>query len=104
MTWSQEEAIDLAKLVHNTCILHRCYVALSGGCLYYLGYRKDCDLVIYRSRQVATIDKEALLKSLALVGFSNFDQRSEWLTKCEFRTKAVDLLFPDAPGGGEYPQ
>lgn len=58
--WKQERAIKLARLVAGGCQIYGCHVALTGGCLYKDGDRKDCDLIFYRIRQVDEIDRDGL--------------------------------------------
>lgn len=52
MSWTQEEAIQLCRLLEALAPTFGCHVALTGGCLYKDGERKDCDILLYRIRQV----------------------------------------------------
>ena len=50
--WTQEEAIALCKKIESIVPLAGCHVALTGGCLYRDGHRKDLDILFYRIRQI----------------------------------------------------
>lgn len=98
--WTQQEAIELCKKIEAECPRAGCHVALTGGCLYRDGDRKDLDLIFYRIRQT-TLDTPRLLNILVDLGF-------KWITGSGWRYvgyyfgKKVDLLFPEA-AEGEYP-
>ena len=51
-TWDLVSAVDLCKQVESIAPDYGCHVALTGGCLYKEGPRKDLDLLFYRIRQV----------------------------------------------------
>ncbi len=42
--WTQEEAIELCRIIEDICPQAGCHVALTGGCLYKDGERKDLDI------------------------------------------------------------
>ena len=94
----QQEAIELATLVESIAPRHGCHVALTGGCLYKAGDRKDCDLIIYRIRQVEEIDILGLINSLAEVGIETIADFG-FCHKCSYKGKPVDILFPECIGG-----
>ena len=48
--WDLDEAITLAREVEKFCPAYGCHVALTGGCLYKPGLRKDCDILFYSIR------------------------------------------------------
>lgn len=45
MFWTQAEAIALCREIEQICPRFGCHVALTGGCLYKDGPRKDADLL-----------------------------------------------------------
>jgi len=60
--WTQEAAMKLCREIEMIAPLHGAHVALTGGCLYKAGPRKDLDLVFYRIRQANKIDSNALFE------------------------------------------
>jgi hypothetical protein len=95
--WTRSEAIELCFKIETICPKYGCHVALTGGLLYKQGIRKDCDIVLYRIRQVAKIDLEGLwvaLNALDFVKHSGFG----WCYKCTYRGKSVDCLIPEEQG------
>jgi hypothetical protein len=78
-----------------------CHVALTGGCLYKDGKRKDLDILFYRIRQVKGIDKEGLFKALEKLGISDISGFG-WLHKAKKGKHSIDMFFPEENQGGEY--
>ena len=102
-TWTQAEAIELCRRIEEVCPAFGAHVALTGGCLYKDGPRKDCDLLFYRVRQ-RDIDFHGLVGALMGLGLHfNWTTPSlvdfEWCVVAEFQGKRIDLFFPDAPVG-----
>jgi hypothetical protein len=102
MTWTQDEAIDLCRKVEDIAPNFGCHVALTGGCLYKHGPRKDCDLLFYRIRQTPEIDREGLLTALKRIGLYMGNEHG-WVQKASYEGKSVDLFFPDYDDAGQYP-
>ena len=75
------------------------HVALTGGCLYKDGSRKDADIVVYRVRQSTSDgDHMEFLKAMqsaigltVLQGYGN-----NWCTKCHYQGRDLDILYPEA--------
>ena len=80
-----------------------CYVALTGGCLFKPGSRKDIDLIFYRNRQ-SLIDFELLEAILIEQGLHLSDNPTpaKWLIKATWEGFSVDLLCPEAETDGDY--
>jgi hypothetical protein len=98
-SWTQAEALELAKLVEAIAEHCGAHVALTGGCLYKDGKRKDCDLLFYRVRQVDRIDTEKLFKGLDKAGLYLVHSGDfGWCVKAGYRGKPIDLLFPERDG------
>jgi hypothetical protein len=98
--WTQSEAIELCAAIEAVRPPFGCHVALTGGCLYKSGQRKDCDILFYRIRQRDSIDQDGLweaLRSIGLVGNKGFG----WCHKAIFNGKGVDMFFPENQDG-EY--
>jgi hypothetical protein len=78
-----------------------CHVALTGGCLYKDGKRKDLDILFYRIRQVKEIDKEGLFKALEKLGMSDISGFG-WLHKAKHGIHSIDMFFPEEQQGDDY--
>lgn len=101
-TWNIHEAISLCRQIEEIAPNHGCHVALTGGCLYKDGERKDLDLVFYRIRQADCIETGSLRMALAEIGIQTFeDRRCPWIVKASMDGKSINLLFPEE-GGGLY--
>lgn len=100
MKWTLEKAVALCIAVEAVCPKYGCHVALTGGCLYRDGERKDADILFYRIRQVEEIDKPGLFEALAAIGLKEI-RGFGWCHKAEFEGLPVDCFFPEEDG--EYP-
>ena len=98
LMWTQAEAISIASIFEQIAPQFGCHVALTGGCLYKFGERKDCDLVIYRIRQVPEINIQGLLEALTKYGVELMSDHS-FCKKCRWMGRTLDLLFPEFVGG-----
>lgn len=98
--WTQAEAIELCRLIEAVCPTFGCHVALTGGCLYKDGERKDLDILFYRIRQVYEIDADGLWQALEKIGVV-FDRGFGWCCKATFNGRSIDCFFPEEEG--EYP-
>lgn len=101
--WTQEQAISLCVQIEAICPKFGCHVAMTGGCLYKEGPRKDLDLIFYRIRQVGRIDVDGLLQALRTLGFWKYEGGG-WRYVGRIGGEGVDLLFPEDPLEGEYPE
>lgn len=102
--WTQSEGIALCRLLETVSPDFGAHVALTGGLLYRDGARKDCDILVYRIRQKATVDWPGLFEAWRLLGL-HVGNDYGWCCKAKFRTvegiwKDVDLF--DAEDDGEY--
>lgn len=93
MNWTQAEAIKLCVLLEDVAPSYGAHVALTGGCLYKTGGRRDVDIMFYRIRQ-KKVDEDGLLKRLVANGFS-LRGRYGWVQKAVYKGKNVDLFFPN---------
>lgn len=100
MSWTQSEAIELARLVEPIAAAHNCHVALTGGCLYKDGVRKDCDLLFYAVRG-QEIDSKELWTKLESIGLL-YQRGSGWCQKGTYQGKGVDCFFPDGGAEDDY--
>lgn len=102
--WTQALALKLVRKVEEIAPKFGCHVALTGGCLYKDGERKDCDLLFYRIRQSATIDTDGLFEALQEVGIVR-TKGGGWVHKAfwnrpdrqegDYFKYAIDLFFPE---------
>lgn len=92
----------LARLVEPVAYNHGGHVALTGGCLFKDGKRKDIDLLFYRIRQVPEIDETGLLKDLEELGFT-IGERYGWVVKSTWEGYNVDLFFPESKNNHLFP-
>lgn len=101
--WTQAEALDLCARIEAFAPTYGCHVALTGGCLYKKGERKDVDVILYRIRQSPRIDIEGMAVLLfemgielapvsEIYGHSN----GTWIRKGSMGERGIDFLFPDA--------
>ena len=97
--WTQEEAIALCIELERITPKFGAHVALTGGLLYKQGIRKDCDILIYRIRQVDAIDCEAMFAAFKEIGV-NKTGGFGWCHKAECQGKPIDFFFPE--DDGEY--
>lgn len=62
---NQRDAIRLCKQIEDVAPEFGLHVALTGGCLYKHGERKDVDIILYRIRQVSNPDYTGLYSKLS---------------------------------------
>lgn len=93
--WTQAEAIEFVSRIHPLTAEFGCYVALTGGCLYKAGERKDIDVLFYRIRQVNTILKDELLAALVDNLGIELGDRKGWCRKATWHGKKIDFFFPE---------
>lgn len=92
--WDPDLAVELCRLIEGIAPKYGAHVALTGGCLYKDGPRKDCDILFYRIRQTDTIDQGGLVKELAEHGMK-IGKVHGWVIKASWEDRPVDLFFPE---------
>lgn len=92
--WTREHAIHICVMIEAICPPFGCHVALTGGCLYKIGERKDLDLVFYRIRQVDSIDIDGLFGALATLGIHKSGGFG-FVYKATYDGRSIDLFFPE---------
>lgn len=100
MTWTQSQAVELCRAIEAICPEYGCHVALTGGCLYRDGERKDLDILFYRVRQTPAIDTDGLFAALAEIGVQK-TKGFGWCHKATFEGRSIDCFFSEEDG--EYP-
>jgi len=103
MRWNQSEAIELCRKIEAICPAFGCHVALTGGCLYKDGPRKDADILFYRIRQVDVIDIDGLFDALEALGIQKTHGLG-FVHKALYRGKGIDFFFPESAGSSDYQQ
>lgn len=89
-----DSGIELCKKLYEVMQGAGIYPALTGGCLYKDGNRKDIDVLLYRNRQQSTFeieDLEFLLKRAGLTDFNHYG----FVTKAKWNGITVDLFNPE---------
>lgn len=101
--WTQAQAISLCRLIEGICPEFGCHVALTGGCLYWDGERKDADIMFYRIRQLPDIDTAGLFAALAEIGVEKTGGFG-WCHKATFEGRKIDFFFPEEDGVYRVPE
>ncbi len=96
--WTQEQAIELCVILENIVPAFGCHVALTGGLLYRQGPRKDCDIILYRIRQVKQVLFDDLFVELAKQGIEKTSGFG-FCIKAKYNGKRIDFLMPEKEGG-----
>lgn len=96
-TWTQSNAIDLCRQLEAIAPQFGAHIGLTGGCLYKDGERKDCDIIVYRIRQVAHIDAEGFFEAIKEIGV-HFVSGFGWCRKAKFGDLKIDFFFPEEDG------
>lgn len=97
--WTQADAVALCRQIEAICPDYGCHVALTGGCLYKDGERKDLDVLFYRIRQTPNIDHEGLFAALSNIGMER-TRGFGWCVKATYEGRSIDCFFPE--GDGDY--
>lgn len=78
---NQRDAIRLCKQIEDVAPEFGLHVALTGGCLYKDGERKDVDIILYRIRQVNLPDYQGLYYKLSELNICSLLEGYGWVTK-----------------------
>lgn len=98
--WYPSEAIEFCKKVEAIIAPIGHHVALTGGCLYKEGCRKDLDLIIYSVRQ-SQLNQNEVFELLQRELMLEVLKWGNWQSK--FRTMdgyLIDILIPEMPRFG----
>jgi hypothetical protein len=97
--WTLNNAALFCTLLEAIAPSYGFHVALTGGCLYKDGPRKDCDVILYRIRtdgQPSTTPVEELLKAFKTkIGISRLTDHG-FVVKAEYEGRQVDFLIPES--------
>lgn len=78
---NQREAIQLCKQLEEFAPNFGLHVALTGGCLYKHGERKDVDIILYRIRQVHEPDYQGFYMKCSELNICTVAGEYGWVTK-----------------------
>lgn len=110
-----ETAVDLCCMLEPLAAELSLHVALTGGCLYKEGQRKDIDIVLYSHDP----DDQPSLASFLWLAYKRYgvlllDGNGSRVRKCVWRGLAIDFIIPESDGsyltqhplslGGKTPQ
>lgn len=98
--WTQEKAIALCRLLEGIAPQFGAHIGLTGGTLYKDGLRKDCDIILYRIRQVDFIDADGFFEAAKAIGVTKLGGFG-WVHKAEWNGLPIDFFFPEEDGA--YP-
>jgi hypothetical protein len=102
---TRELAIELAIACEAVAPRFGFHTALTGGCLYKQGARKDIDILFYEHSNAQAYDKAGLLAALAAELRFVIGNDHGRVVKTTHWGRTVDLLFPGYDGdyGGLEP-
>lgn len=89
------DGVELCRIIEAFCPQFGCHVALTGGCLYKDGDRKDIDILFYSVRQ-SEMDRDGLSDALLAAGLEIIGVHG-WMQKMRWRGVMVDVFFPETP-------
>lgn len=95
--WTQEEALELAVVLES--VLHPIgwHVALTGGCLYKEGQRKDADFIVYRNSPKVELKQSHVVYAIQKVHVTCVAVYTR-VAKCLYKGKSVDIIIPEIDG------
>lgn len=95
--WTLDRARDLCIVLEDITPMYGAHVALTGGCLYRQGPRKDCDIVLYRhGGRAEPIDRVGLLEACRVMLPDLVPVRTDGrVWKMFYCGRQVDFLFHD---------
>jgi hypothetical protein len=95
---TQQEAIKLSVIIEQHVSQVGYHVALTGGCLYRNGDRKDADFILYPHKPDKTVDRDTIKQALGTAGFVDFFETDIEYTNREillskFAGRRCDFFF-----------
>ena len=95
LRWFQFQAIEFCKQIETYASSCNFHIALTGGCLYKEGVRKDCDIIVYSVRQESP-NINTFLDVLEDNKICTFVKRGGWHNKAMLDNgRSVDFLYPE---------
>lgn len=96
--WTLPQALKLCRELESIAPAYGAHVALTGGCLYKDGERKDVDIMFYRIRQVNKIDVDGLFSELEDFGIKKTGGFGFVFKAVTATGKKIDFFFPEEEG------
>lgn len=94
--WTSALATDLCREIEKIAPLYGAHVALTGGCLYKTGQRKDVDILFYRVRQAPRIEIKGLFEELETELGIKRVSGCGWCIKAETKDgMKIDFFVPE---------
>lgn len=98
--WNLQSAVELCRKLEPIASGFGYHVALTGGCLYKHGDRKDADILFYRVSGFDDLVYMDMLDAFKDAGLDFFEgipaNHRGWLVRAKYEGNRVDLFFPDA--------
>lgn len=92
---NQQEAVHQCIQLEQYAPNYGFHIALTGGCLYKSGERKDCDVVLYRIRQNLDPDLEGFFNELVTMGWT-WGKTHGWVQKMVSPSgQNFDFFYPE---------
>lgn len=91
---NQRDAIELCKQLEHVAPAFGLHVALTGGCLYKHGERKDVDIILYRIRQVHEPDYKGFYMKCLELNICTVVADHGWVTKA-ITPEGINIDFFD---------
>lgn len=95
--WTREEAFTLIISLERIAPKFGAHIGLTGGLLYKTGQRKDCDIIVYRIRQVDEIDTDGFFTAIKDIGVHKVSGFG-WCHKAKWAGRDIDFFFPEEIG------
>lgn len=96
---NQQTGIDICRALYEKLAPHGYFPALTGGLLYKDGERKDCDIVIFRHRQMnEPFETQEINELLIDCGFTDI-RHYGFVTKSKMGIFEVDIFNPESKNG-----
>lgn len=100
--WTLDRAAGLCRELENIAPAYGAHVALTGGCLYKDGGRKDVDIHLYRIRQINDIDWEGFFLAIKNAYGIRLVKDHGWCKKAVTRYGDKIDFFDAEDKGGDY--
>jgi hypothetical protein len=91
--WTQELALSECVRIEHAVSCFGLHVALTGGCLYKIGPRKDLDIIIYRHHGADECSFDRFRAALSTAGIVLLSQHSNVLKMQNSDGRSIDILL-----------
>jgi len=98
--WNQRMAVELCRQLEDIAPEFGGHIALTGGCLYKDGARKDVDIMVYRSTDEPPFRWDDFFKHVASIGITLVHDFG-FCKKASYRNMTIDFFDPFGEYNGE---